>query len=70
MIFHTRELDSTLYTDAISIRRQVFMLEQEVPEEIEFESEADCIHFVSYLDGLPVATVRLLPISSDRKSVV
>ena len=65
MIFHTRELDSKIYTDAIHIRREVFVLEQEVPEELEFESEAACIHFVSYLAGLPVATVRLLPLSSE-----
>lgn len=48
------------YQDALSIRRQVFINEQNVPEEIEideFEKSSD--HFLLVVAGKPAATGRL-----------
>lgn len=63
-IVHTRDTMSDIYLDAVKIRRQVFMLEQGVPGEIEIDKyEAACIHFVLYGDeNEAIATCRLLPL--------
>ncbi|MEI5993171.1 GNAT family N-acetyltransferase [Candidatus Enterococcus mansonii] len=63
-IVHTKDTMSAIYLDALSIRHQVFMLEQHVPKEIEIDKyEAACIHFVLYSDeNVAVATCRLLPL--------
>jgi predicted GNAT family N-acyltransferase len=52
---------------ALSIRRRVFIEEQQVPEDLEIdEHDADpatvtsCLHVLARLDGEPVATARLL----------
>lgn len=43
------------------VRRQVFIIEQGVPEELEWDREdADAIHVLAQLDNKPVATGRLL----------
>lgn len=49
-------------TDALLIRRRVFVEEQHVPEELEFISEEDerALHVVVYNDGEAVATGRIL----------
>jgi predicted GNAT family N-acyltransferase len=45
--------------DAFSVRRTVFIDEQNVPEEEEIDQfEEDAAHFVSYHDGAPVAAGR------------
>ncbi|EOH98436.1 acetyltransferase [Enterococcus moraviensis ATCC BAA-383] len=63
-IVHTKDTMSDIYLDAVKIRRQVFMLEQGVPGEIEIDKyEAACIHFVLYGEKNEViATCRLLPL--------
>ncbi|MBO0473671.1 GNAT family N-acetyltransferase [Enterococcus ureasiticus] len=63
-IVHTRDTMSDIYLDAVKIRRQVFMLEQGVPGEIEIDKyEAACIHFVLYGDeNEAISTCRLLPL--------
>lgn len=63
-IVHTKDTMSDIYLDAVKIRRQVFMLEQGVPGEIEIDKyEASCIHFVLYGEKNEViATCRLLPL--------
>lgn len=49
-------------TDASYIRRIVFIEEQQVPEEEEWdELDARCHHLVLYLDGKPAATGRIVP---------
>ncbi|OTN89673.1 hypothetical protein A5819_002171 [Enterococcus sp. 7E2_DIV0204] len=64
-IVHTKDTMSDIYLDAVKIRRQVFMLEQGVPGEIEIDKyEAACIHFVLYGDNNEsIATCRLLPLA-------
>lgn len=53
-------VDLPEYQLALSIRRRVFVEEQNVPEEIEIdEYEKVCIHFLTFHDDLPVATGRL-----------
>ncbi|EOL42953.1 GNAT family N-acetyltransferase [Enterococcus caccae] len=66
-IVHTKDTMSDIYLDAVKIRRQVFMLEQGVPGEIEIDKyEAACIHFVLYGDkNEAIATCRLLPLQDD-----
>lgn len=45
---------------AFEIRRLVFVLEQNVnPEEEYDEYEADCIHFLASYNGLPAGTARI-----------
>lgn len=60
-VVQTKDTMSDIYLDALRIRNQVFMIEQEVPASIEIDqNEALCIHFVLYDDD-PIATCRLLP---------
>lgn len=48
------------YKLALSIRKEVFVLEQKVPEEIEVDQyEGSCEHFLTTIDGEPAATGRL-----------
>ncbi len=50
------------HTDAQAVRQQVFILEQGVPVELEWdEMDALCLHVVAYDDGQPIGTGRLLP---------
>ena len=60
-IEETVDLSSSIYDDAITLRKEVFVLEQQVPIELELESEEKCIHFVLYENKEPLATVRLFP---------
>ena len=52
-----------LRQDASGIRHDVFVVEQQVPEELEMDDmDAVCVHAVAYdHQGKPVATGRLLP---------
>lgn len=44
------------------IRRVVFIDEQQVPQDEEWDGQDPaCHHFLAYLDGKPVGTARLLP---------
>lgn len=49
--------------DAASlIRRVVFIDEQQVPQEEEWDGrDGECLHFLATLNGEPVGTARLLP---------
>lgn len=48
--------------DAFAVRRTVFIEEQQVPPEIEMDeydrAEAETVHFVAYLNNLPVGAAR------------
>ena len=50
------------YSDELAqIRAQVFIEEQAVPEELEWDGEdADAWHFLALVDGIPAGTARLL----------
>lgn len=53
--------DSGLLECAYAIRKEVFCVEQLVPEELELdEYDAGAWHFLAFVDGVPVATARLL----------
>ncbi len=54
------DLHSSFYHSALSIRREVFIFEQHVPEELEIdEFELSCDHFLISKDGQPATTGRL-----------
>lgn len=59
---HTNDILSDTYSDALAIRKQVFIEEQQVPPEREIDTdEQQAIHFVLYDEAnTPLATVRLL----------
>lgn len=61
----TRDIDSQIYKDALSIRKTVFVEEQNVPMELEIENESEAIHFVGYKDEKPVVTARVLSEDSE-----
>ena len=45
-----------------AIRQSVFIDEQHVPEELEWDDhDATCIHFLATIGSMPVATARLTP---------
>lgn len=51
-----------LGAEASEIRRVVFIEEQKVPREEEWDGrDGDCHHFLALLEGRPVGTARLLP---------
>ncbi|WP_302141813.1 GNAT family N-acetyltransferase [Halomonas alkalicola] len=51
-----------LSAEATEIRRVVFIEEQRVPLEEEWDGrDPECRHFLALLEGLPVGTARLLP---------
>ena len=52
----------TLGPAASEIRRKVFIDEQNVPQEEEWDGlDPESLHFLAMLDGQPVGTARLLP---------
>lgn len=52
----------TLGEAASLIRRVVFIDEQRVPQEEEWDGrDAECVHFLAMLNGKPIGTARLLP---------
>ncbi|OZM58290.1 GNAT family N-acetyltransferase [Lottiidibacillus patelloidae] len=56
------------YEDALLVRREVFIDEQNVPEDLEIdEYEKDCFHFISYDETKPVAAGRLRKIAEGGK---
>lgn len=51
--------DGEIYQDALSIRRAVFIDEQDVSESLEIDgNDEQCWHVVGYLDALPIVTAR------------
>lgn len=45
---------------ALKIRKEVFVIEKNIPEELEVDQyEETCEHFLTTIDGLPAATGRL-----------
>lgn len=55
------EFDSPLMRYALDVRREVFVCEQGVAPEIEFDSlDADAVHLVTMIDGFAVATLRIV----------
>jgi predicted GNAT family N-acyltransferase len=51
---------------AFAVRRRVFVTEQSVPEELEFdERDAGAEHFVALLDGVPAGAGRMIVIGVE-----
>lgn len=68
-IKNSRNLASSIYQDALAIRRAVFISEQGVAESIEIDENEDrCLHFVLYVDEKALATARLF--EQDEKTVI
>lgn len=65
--YEVRRLDwDEAFDDAYDVRRDVFIDEQDVPEEMELDGDdEDAIHFVAYDDGHPVGTARLRLVDED-----
>lgn len=65
---HTTDTTSPIYSDALEIRKQVFINEQGVATEIEIDQYEDqCVHFVLYSDQHEaVATCRLFPLNKKK----
>ncbi|NEW62088.1 GNAT family N-acetyltransferase [Granulicatella sp. zg-ZJ] len=62
MFYWTQDINSLIYQHGLIIRQDVFIKEQQVPEELEIdEYESLCHYVVLYKDDQPVATARLLP---------
>ena len=56
----TEDLASDVYKDAVHIRKDVFVKEQNVPAELEIdEFEDKTTHLVGYIDSTPSATARI-----------
>lgn len=68
-ILSTRDTQSPIYQDALTIRREVFVEGQGVPLSIEVDDKEDkCLYLVYYKDKQAVATCRLFPF--DDKQVI
>jgi len=63
MIIETKKIsgvDSKDYRDALEIRKQAFVVELNIPLEIEVDQyEASAIHFITIVDGRSAATGRM-----------
>lgn len=57
-------VEQFMYTDrerfeaARRIRHEVFVMGQQVPEELEYEYEEESVHYLVKVDGVPVGTAR------------
>ncbi len=53
----------------LTIRREVFVRGQNVPEEIEIDGlDPGCTHFLARVDGHPVGTARLREVNGEAKA--
>ena len=60
----TQDLKSKTYLDALDIRKEVFVEEQQVPVSIEIDDLEDkTLHLVGYEESVPVATARIYPMA-------
>ena len=50
--------ETSFINQAFEIRREVFVIEQNCPPEIEYENEETCIHYLAFWQHTPVATAR------------
>ncbi|MDO4640268.1 MAG: GNAT family N-acetyltransferase [Neisseria sp.] len=71
-ILYTDDITSPIYSDAVAIRKTVFVEEQGVPLSLEIdENEAVCIHFVLYDEhNQATATCRILPEPGREKVIL
>ena len=66
----TNDTNSTVYSDALSVRFDVFIDEQKVPKELEVdEFETQALHLVLYKDNQAIGTARVLDISAQTHKI-
>ena len=66
----TQDLKSKTYRDALDIRKEVFVEEQQVPVSIEIDDLEDkTLHLVGYEEFIPVATARIYPMENGKYKV-
>ena len=66
----TQNLKSKTYKDALDIRKEVFVEEQQVPVSIEIDDLEDkTLHLVGYEKSIPVATARIYPMDNGKYKV-
>lgn len=66
----TQDLNSKTYQDALAIRKEVFVEEQQVPVSIEIDDlENKTLHLVGYEDAIAVATARIYPMENGKYKV-
>src|SRR5699024_2594994 len=57
----TNDLSSSIYADALAIRKEVFVNEQKVDESLEIdEFEEVALHVVGYIDNQAACTARVI----------
>lgn len=62
----TNDTNSTVYSDALSVRFDVFIDEQKVPQDLEVdEFETQALHLVLYKDNHAIGTARVLDIGAQ-----
>jgi predicted GNAT family N-acyltransferase len=60
--------DSKLFEDALKIRTEVFVEEQNVPPELEYDGkDSEATHFLLLVKGKPIATARILKKNEEYK---
>lgn len=61
-IKQSADTNSGIYHDSVAIRKEVFVEEQNVPQDLEIDNLEDkCTYFNIYLEDQPVATARFFP---------
>ncbi|MDV7758642.1 GNAT family N-acetyltransferase [Liquorilactobacillus mali] len=58
--YRTTDVTSKVYQDALSIRKEVFVSEQGVPEKLEIDAEELATHYVGYVENQAVVTARTI----------
>lgn len=65
-IKHSNDINSDIYHDNVNIRKDVFIKEQNVPEDLEIDDNEDkCTYFNLYIDDKAVATARIFPTADN-----
>ncbi|WP_125587844.1 GNAT family N-acetyltransferase [Companilactobacillus jidongensis] len=64
-INYSSDLSSKTYQDALNIRKEVFIREQNVDPELEIDGEDSCTHVTIYIDGTPAGTARYYPTDNN-----
>lgn len=60
-INYSKDLSSNTYQDALKIRKEVFIKEQNVDPKIEIDGEDNCTHVTIYVDDIAAGTARYFP---------
>ncbi|UIF28271.1 GNAT family N-acetyltransferase [Levilactobacillus brevis] len=59
-----------VYQDAVQIRKDVFIAEQEIDPQVELDgTDEDKMHYVGYVDDQPVTTARIDMLAGNRVKI-